>query len=325
MLSKLIHYFTSSFPFGKMAEYTKTDFPFFTAQFLVRVHYFYFLYCSVGLFSRWDLTIGPQTTIEFIPPLAWLTLVDFPTAITIIRLFFIVASLLATIVPQWRWVRILAFISALEFVSLYFSVLLLDVDWYVWLLTSFMLIFLPGGWGNPVKLPNLERQKFLLVFWSCQAIVLLTYFMAGIGKLYGAFKQISAGQTNLFDPQAGALHIADRLVVTYDTSPFGPWVAEHYLLVWPFFLGSVYLMLFSLYVAFKPSLHRLWGIALILFHISNYLTINIGFGAHILLNALLFILSPFALDISWKKTVLDIPLLGYIFRYFFPRQGIQKG
>lgn len=158
MIRKHLDFFSTSFPFGKMAEYTKTDFPFFAAQFLVRVHYFYFLYCSIGLFSRWDFTIGPQTTLEFIPPLAWLSLVDFPTAITIIRVLFIVASLLASIVPQWRWVRILAFVSALEFVSLYFSVLLLDVDWYVWLLTSFMLIFLPGGWSNPIKLPNLARR-----------------------------------------------------------------------------------------------------------------------------------------------------------------------
>jgi hypothetical protein len=315
MKKLLTNFFNQGFPFGKMGEYTKTDYPFYSAQLLVRMHYFYYLYCSIGLFSRWDFTIGPQTTIDFIPPIAWLNFVEFPVAITIIRIFFIISSLLASIVPQWRWVRILAFIGALEFVSLYYSVLLLDVDWYVWLLTGFMLIFLPDGWSNPVKLPDLKRQKFLLVFWSCQAILLMTYFMAGIGKLYGAFNQISSGRTNLFDPQAGALHIANRLVVTYDTSPLGSWVAQNYLLAWPFFLGSVYLMLFSLNAAFKPSLHRLWGIALILFHISNYLTINIGFGAHILLNAILFILSPFTPpNLTIKQTLSDIPVFGILFR-----------
>lgn len=299
-------------PLGKMHEYAQLELPYIIAYLIVRVHYFVFLYISIALFPRWESVLpDPTTVITYIPPVAWVSWVGASTGLLLIRTTFIVVSLLAALIPQFRWVRILSFIAALEFISIYYSLHLLDVDWYYWLLTAFMLIFLPNGWGNPSKLSQSDRQKFLLVFWGCQAITLLTYSMAGVGKLYTGVLQILAGESHMFEPKAAGLHIADRLIRTYRSSPFGELAVTNYYFLWPFFLGSVYLMIFSFLVAFRPRLHRIWGLGLILFHIGNFFTINIGFPAHILLNSLLFLLSPFSpAKFEWKKTILELPLIG---------------
>lgn len=295
----------------KIPKYAQDNWSIILAQTIVRVFYFFLLYSSIILFQQWDFTIQAKSQISFIPTIAWINLVSFPVALVIIKILFILTALLASLFPQSRALRILAFISVLEFVSLYFSILKLDVDWYTMILAAFMFIFLPDGWGNPAKFSTAGKQKFLLAFWGCQAIILLTYTMSGIGKLIGGFNQMMAGESFVFEPQAGALHVADRLIVTNSTSPIGPFVIDHYLLLWPLYLGTIYLLLFSFSVAFKPSLHRLWGLGIILFHIVNYLAINIGFNAHVFLLALLFLISPFSPAKMDLKTVLhDLPLLG---------------
>ena len=43
---------------------------------------------------------------------------------------------------------------------------------------------------------RLARQKFLLIFWGCQAIIMLTYSMAGFGKLACAQEVAPGGVPN---------------------------------------------------------------------------------------------------------------------------------
>src|SRR3989344_5714998 len=317
LLQYINKYFYDDSPLAKIENYVQKDEPFFTAQLLVRVYYFFLLYSSITFFSSWDFSIGPQTDISFILPISWLKYAGFPLGMIIIRLSFIVTSLLASIAPQFRLVRILSFVALLEFVSLYFSVLQLDVDWYTMLLVSFLLIFLPDKWDKIDLFPIIARQKFLLVFWGCQAIVALTYSMAGLGKLVGGVNQFLAGESFILEPKAAALQVADRLLTTNSTSLLGPWTMEHYMILWPFFIGTIYLLLLSFIAVFRPSTHRIWGFGLILFHIGNYLFINIGFSAHIFLLSLLFLASPLAPRVvSWREILYDLPIVGFILRIF---------
>lgn len=318
----VIKYFYAGSILEKMEGFAKTAWPFQNAQLLVRIYYFFLLYSSVNFFASWDLSIGPQTGISFIWPISWLQYVNFSTGMIIVRLSFIIASLVVSLAPQVRLFRILSFVTLLEFVSLYYSVLQLDVDWYTMLLASFVLIFLPDKWGNPQLLSAMARQKFLLVFWGSQAIVALTYSMAGIGKLVGAINQFLSGSSNILEPKAAALQVADRLVVTGSTSLLGSWAVEHYLMLWPLFVGTVYLMLFFFVAVFRPNLHKIWGLGLILFHISNYLFINIGFSAHIFLVSLIFLASPFAPPTTaWWDILNDLPIVGFILRSFKHKYG----
>jgi hypothetical protein len=310
-----VEYFYKGSILSKMEDYARETGPFMTAQVLVRAYYFFLLYVSILFFAPLDLSIGSQTEISYILPIAWLRYVDFPVGMIIIRLLFIIAGVLAAVAPQNRIVRIFSFVMLLQFVSLYFSVLMLDVDWYTTLLVSFVLIFLPDKWGNPNLFSAISRQKFLLVFWGCQAIVALTYSMAGIGKLVGGIRQFLLGQSFIFQPNAPALHIADRLLATGSTSPLGPWAVDHYIFVWPFFVGVVYLLLFSFPAVFRPNIHRVWGLGLILFHIGNFVFINIGFSAHIYLISLIFLASPFVpATVSWREMAGDLPVIGLVLK-----------
>jgi hypothetical protein len=77
----------------------------------------------------------------------------------------------------------------------------------------------------------------------------------------------------------------------------------------------MYLETFSVIAAFRPRLHRLWGLGLIAFHFGTQLVMGFTFAPNIVLVGLLLVCSPFAPDrVKVKETVLDLPILYFISR-----------
>ena len=283
-----------------------------TAQWLVRVYYFALLYFSIGLFRRWFISLEPlEGLVQFHPlwPVAWVPLVSLPTAIIIVRGLFLAGALAAAFFPERRAARILAAVGLLEFVGLYTSALLSDIDLYVWVPVAFLLIFLPGGWHRAEAITLHEREKFLWVIWGCQAFILITYSMAGIGKLYGAAIGLWLGEMHVFAPGAPAVFIANQLLYIGTATPLGPWAIDHPWLAWPFFVAGDLLQLFSLAAAFRLTWQRLWGVGLILFHVGAYLTMGIGFSANVLLIALFLLSGPFRKAASATPAANPVPPL----------------
>lgn len=298
-------------PFRNFQTFSGRLEPFAGARMLVRIYYLFLLYASVGLLPRGDPTLAAEVSVDPLWPVWWITGVPFPIAFAAIRVSFIVAAIAAVIVPERRLTRAFAAVALLEFVALYASALRLDVDWYIWVLTAFLFIFLPDGWQEPNPFPPVRRERFLLVFWGCQAANLLTYSMAGFGKVIGAITQLAAGEIHAFSFDAAARHVADRLLTAGETSILGPWVIAHPGIAWPLFIGSMYLLVFSFWIAFRPALHRAWGVGLILFHVVSYLSVDIGFSKHIFLNAILLVHSPFRNPSApWQDAVRELPLIG---------------
>lgn len=314
-IKALRKFVSQSISLPAMHAFAEKAAPFLQAQHIVRFYYFSLLYFSMLFFTTWwDTSFVTQANISPFWPTSWMNLVDPTVAVYSIRLLFLAGTFFAALFPAQRLARLLAFVGLLEFVSLYASFWKLDVDWYTWVLCAFLLIFLPSSWSNPAQTSFVNRKKFLLVFWGCLAVILLTYSMSGLGKIVGVVQQISAGQVHSLALDAAALHIADRLITTNATSVFGPLVIDHPWLGWPFFVGfNFYLMLFSFWAAFRPSIHRLWGAGLILYHIGAYLTMNIGFTANILLLALFCLYSPFEKpNTPWRTMLLDMPIFGWV-------------
>lgn len=310
-------YFFADSPIVHLERFAASSGPFFAARAMVRAYYFFVLFIAVGLFTSWDPSMGAEARIASVWPLFWVKYVDFEFAYALIRVSFIAAALYAAFSPGHRLARALSFVALFEFASLYMSILQWDVDSYGFILASFLLIFLPGDWDG--ETPG-ARAGFLGVFWGVQAVNLLTYTMVGLGKLVGAAEQLAAGTSHLFLPQASALLIADRLIVTNADSALGAWAVEHYLLVWPYFLATVYISLVAFLVAFRPVLHRTWGLLLIIYHIGNYLVINIAFSTHIFLWAILLLGSPFAPRYARIADILRaLPFLDILVRRLFPR------
>lgn len=293
------------FPFPDMDYYAKKIYPFLKAQYFIRFFYIFLLYATTGIFSRWDLSLALKTKISLFWPVFWLRYVEFSQGYLFINIFFVVTVLFAAIFPYKRVVRILVFLGLLEFISFYASMSRLDVDWYPWIYIAFILILLPDDWEKPEKFTEILRKKFLLVFWGCQTFFLLIHFMSGIGKFYGAITQALQSQLNTFSFQSGAMHVADRLRITHTTSALGSLIIEYPWLGWAFMAFYPFIFICAIFVAFRPTFHRVYGLLLILFHLGAHFAVNIGFAGHIILIGIFFLDSPFQQTplIPWQSAV----------------------
>lgn len=283
---------------------------FLKAENIIRFYYIALFYLSLhfGL-SRW-LSFLSITEVEPLWPVGWIHFVDTSTAVNIIFSLFIVGSLFAIIFPHQRLARTLAFLGFFEFVAFTNSFGKIDHNYHAWILTSFLLIFLPSV-KYKLSLAAIYYRKFLLVFWGCQAIVFLIYTMAGIAKIYSAFGQIGRGEIHSFHPQALSLQIANRLLQTGDTTLLGAWLIEHEILGWVLYITSIFLELFAFYITFRPSLHKLWALGLIFMHIGIYLAMPAPFFENVLLLTILFFQSPFnPPKMYWYTPLIDLPIFG---------------
>jgi hypothetical protein len=285
---------------------------FLRARELVKFCYLALLFLSISSLPDWSEMLG-RKMVAPLWPVAWLQFVNESAGIVAILVLHLAGALLGAIFPGQRWARALAFLGLLEFVAFNNSFGKIGHSMHLWVLTAFGLVFLPRV--EPGETSRVLRQRFLLIFWGCQAIVLLAYSMSGLGKLLGGFHQIFLGQTHIFLPDAFSRIVAERLQETNSTSLLGPWLIAHPLAGWPMMLADLYLQTFSFWAAFRPALHRFWAIGLILFHIASYLFLSINFATTAFLVAILFLRSPFqrAHD-GWRQALSDLPIFGILLR-----------
>ncbi len=178
---------------------------------------------------------------------------------------------------------------------------------------AFIFIWLPDVTRAEEKISQTQRQLYLSVFWAAQLALGLFYFMSGSWKIWIGLQQFSAGEINTFHPYALADLVAFRLLQTNQSSILGWLLIDHPLLGWPMHLGAVYLEFFTLIAAFRPSIQRIWGLGLVVFHIGTWLLMEILFGSNMFMIGLLFILSPFApAQIRWRTVIEQLPLFGEI-------------
>ena len=289
---------------------------FHKARIVVRCYYAALLFLAAETTQDWTVHLGRRDALP-LWPVWWLHAVPLRAGMLGILAGYLVAAFLGVVFANRRWARTLAFLGLLEFVALDNSFGKINHNQHLWVLTAFCLVFLPDISARVAS--RTERQRYLMVFWACQAITLLTYTMSGVGKVAGAIYQLSAGQNNILMPTGLAEIIANRLLQTDSTSWLGPWFIAHPWFGWPLGLVSVYLEFFAIWVAFRPALQRWWAAGLILFHIGVFLTMRISFSPAVLLVGLLFFASPFRReeDGGWR-TVKQLPLLSWMWRNAFP-------
>ncbi len=281
---------------------------------LVRAFYVFLLYlASLQLPELGGLIDKPLDLPLW--PVAWLEHDGETSAFGVQALFFfyIGSNTLAALLPGWRSLRVAACLGLLEYVALKNSFGKIGHSFHLPLLVSALLVFLPAGWDRPASCTQRRvRQSTLLVLWMCQAAVLLSYTMSGLGKLGGALYQAATLQANVFQPGALGSHVALRLFKTHSQSFSGAWIIHHPWFAWPLMPIALYVELFSFWIAFRPALYRLWGMLLISFHFGTFFAMTITFPQNCLLLGLLFFLSPFTPDHppNWQTLVLQLPILG---------------
>ena len=311
-------FFAGPLPVGRADVFRSQTWRFTTAQTLVRAFYFFLLYLAIQQIT--ELVVLTTEPFDLpVWPVAWLgrsgTL--FPAGVRALFFFYLGSNVLAAALPGWRSLRIAACLGLLEYVALKNSFGKINHSFHLPLLVSGLLVFLPAGWDlRAARAGRATRQGTLLVFWLCQAGVLLSYTMSGLGKLGGAVYQLFLGQPGAFAPGALGSHIALRLLQTHSESELGAWVIHHPWLTWPGMPTAIYLELFSFWIAFRPALQRLWAATLILFHLGTFFTMTITFPQSSFLLALLLFQSPFAAERfpGWQTLLFQLPLAGGVLK-----------
>lgn len=284
---------------------------FHTARVIVRCYYVGLLFLAATTMDGWPVYLG-RTEVLPLWPVHWLREVPLHAGILWILIGYLATTFLGAVFSRRRWARLVAFLGVLEFVAMDNSFGKINHAHHLWVLTAFLLVFLPDV--TDPAIPRVTRQRFLTVFWGCQAIALLTYTMSGIGKVICAVYQLCAGQNNILMPSGLVTLVASRLLQTSSTSWLGPWLVAHPWFGWPLGLASVYLEFFAFWAAFRPALLRWWAGGLILFHIVVFLCMAVGFVPVVLLVGLLFLGTPpcpegrSALDAVWQLPGLSLIL-----------------
>ena len=293
------------------------------AQGLIHAFYAFILYLAVAQMTEIPV-YAQRTTFHPLWPVGWLPRGDLTVAVRVLFGFSLGTSLFAAALPGRRTARVLVCLGLLEYVALKNSYGKIGHSMHLPVLLSMLFVLLPRGWERPApRTGRTLRQGTLLIFWTAGAAVLLSYTMSGIGKLGGALYQLARFQPNAFTPGALGTHIAQRLLQTDSHSLLGSWIIEHPWLTWPALPFAVYLELFSVVIAFRPALARVWAAALVAFHIGNYFTMTIAFPPSCFLLALFFFRSPFEpAGGFWRTEVFSVPVLGDML-YFF--QSARRG
>lgn len=313
MIARIRRMFTGSHEGGAYCP-TRHRQSFDKAFWLVRIYYaatLLFAYQEMG--TLWKLM---QTGGDFSPlwPIFWAT--DVESTGLVVLLGLIGAAMLAVAFPDRRLPRILVFFAFLWASAFRSSFGLGSINHgnHYWLWTGFCFCFLPSGDQNALRCSLSERHRYLLVFSYTQGLILLFYSMSGFWKVAAGVEALLLDRIGTFHPHALATIAAAKMLQTDQPSLLGPWLADHPLAGWPVYLFVVYIELVALWAWLRPSLHRLFGVALACFHIGTFMLLGISFPKHVLILTILLIWSPFLPD---RRNVADamgsLPAIGRLF------------
>ena len=296
---------------------------FTAAQTLIAASYAVLFFFAAGELFSWQ---GYLDAGELAPrwPVFWLRFVDTRAGIAAILWLHLAGGLLAVTLSRYRWARVLIFVSLLEQMALKFSFGPVNHGDHLAVLVSFVLIFLPAGWHVRGSADRAVRAATLLVFAGAQAMILLTYSMAGMWKAGGILQQWLRGEiVTYLHPQGLAHQVAAKMIEDDAPSVLGPWLVAHPWVGWLPGIAAIYLELFALWVVARPSLHRAWGLGLAFFHLATHLTLGVGFPQNTLWLALFLVLSPFRPRLmDWRRAVGELPVLGrWLIRWSSRRGG----
>lgn len=285
---------------------------FVAAQSLVRAYYATLLFLAFSTLPEWGALLE-RRNLDLLWPVAWARLVGEPAAWTLILSTYLGGTFFAAVFPNLRAARALAWLGVFEHAAILNSFGKINHGMHMTVLTAFVLLFLPDV-GRSVKsaASRAERHVYLMVLGGTQALALLTYSMAGIGKLVFFVYQAAVGEYHALSPDALAIHVAEVIILTHKTPLIGPWIIDHSYLGLPLMAGMMYLQLFAFWAAFRPALHKAWGIGLVGFHIGTIVMMGILFPENVLIVGLLMFASPFAASRPWsaRDMLFTLPLFG---------------
>lgn len=277
------------------------------SQTVISFYYYVLVYLAFDVFMQMGNQIN-AAGYSPIWPLYWSNLFSANQEMTInlVRFFFVFTVLAGVFFHKKFWGRLIVFFGIWQMHAVLSSFYHPSHQWYPWLYTSFIFIFLPDIWNG--KISPESNKKFLLLIWAAQFVVLLAYTLSGIWKFVALFQQFSAGQVHGFSKDAFAYQLTDWVPRLSAKPEFADFFIDHPEIAWPLYVGSYFLELFAVWTVFRPSLQKIWAISLIIFHFGTVFIMGISFMPSVMILIVLFLNSPFSPEkSSLKQMICDLP------------------
>jgi len=313
---------------SRRPQFARHERMFDAAVWTVRFYYIANLYFVYSQLSRLRNEGLSQAALDLLWPVQWIAATGSETGSLILIHLSIVAGLLGVFWWRYRPVRVLVVVSQLLVAAYINSQGAINHSLHMWLWVGVCFVFLPSGAEGPAGRDRKTRITFLIAFSMVQGLVLMFYSLSGAYKVGWATVALMDERFGGFAPEAMALTLARRSLQTGTDPIWAPLVIEHPLVGWPLYLVLYYIEIAALLVFLRPRLHRLWGLALVLFHVGTFLFMSISFPAHVLLVTMLLIFSPFAPKRwSWRCALVQLPGLAapvVAWRWITGRRSLQS-
>ena len=264
---------------------------------------FVWMVMSMGSWPR----LRELTVLEPLWPAGWIERNDPSAGVTFVVAGYLIASLAALSFPLVRTFRIAYVVFLAQYLAVTMAFGKINHNFHGWLWAALLMVLLPTARGFRRSDAD-ARHRTLSVIWTVQLIVLFFYTLTGLWKLYFSVRALGTSAISGFEIDGFSLILADRLVRTNQVTLLGDWMVANPVPGWLLYNGTMYLETASILIAFRPRLHRAWGVGLVLFHLGTQLAMGFTFIQNLALLGLFFVCSPFAPDrVDPKEAVLDVP------------------
>jgi len=259
------------------------------------------------------MRIEARSLFEPVGPVVWIEgfFADPQDIITLTKLFLLCTTLLAAVLYRWFIARLAVFLGFVMAQATTSSFGGLHHEMYFPVFVTGALLFVPSIFTTFEKSTHAQRRNFLLFFWFAQALCMVSYAIAGFHKIRIGIEQWWMGEISTLHVEGAAYMVADWLPRIQLDLPLGEYLIEVPMAGFLAVLGVVYLQLFAMWPLIYPSLQRIWGFGLLLFHVMNYMFLGVVFTEMTLIVILLFVYSPFAvLSYSSREQLFALPIIG---------------
>ena len=170
---------------------------------------------------------------------------------------------------------------------------------HCWVFTFIVFAFV-GGY---------DKRKDQFFFHTAQFLFLMVYSLSGIHKLTALIDYIRQFGLKSLKPVEKSIAVRIYDFPDYATgkiilSEISSWPFSLLLFLWGLI---IWFQISCVFVLFRPPLYRLWGIFIILFHLITVFLLHVMFFYNMILASFLLVETPYEIDFSIKKSILNIP------------------
>ena len=152
-----------------------------------------------------------------------------------------------------------------------------------------------------------KRDKFF--FHAAQFLFLMVYSLSGFHKLTALIDYVKRFGLKGLDPVEKSIAVRLYDFPNYEIgkimlSEISSWPDFFLLFLWG---ALIWFQISCIFVLFRPSLYRLWGVFIIFFHLVTVFLLQVMFFYNMILASFLLVETPYDIDFSIKKSILNIP------------------